>query len=234
MFSGPPSEYWPMCPSVRTTRWHGTRSGTGLWPSAVPTARTAAGWPISDGDPAVRPDLAAGDLERLEQTARSNSVRPRRSTSIFARRSPASRRAMALARRGGSASTRRTGRPKSRSKYGLERRRHRGALATDETPRPFQATKTSPIAVDSEAYRSARPTAARVAGRSVAGALVRRSAQGGLDAGQALIGVGGGRGHAIDSWRWSASTAARSNVMPRWTWALTVPSGRPRTWLISW
>ena len=36
-----------MVPSVRTTRWHGTMSGTGLWPSAVPTARTAFGRPIS-------------------------------------------------------------------------------------------------------------------------------------------------------------------------------------------
>src|SRR5258706_8050472 len=33
--------------SLRTTRWQGTTSGTGLWARAVPTARTAFGWPIS-------------------------------------------------------------------------------------------------------------------------------------------------------------------------------------------
>ena len=36
-----------MMPSVRITRWQGMMTGIGLLASAVPTARTAAGRPIS-------------------------------------------------------------------------------------------------------------------------------------------------------------------------------------------
>ena len=42
-----PPRYWPIVPSLRTTRWHGTTSGTGLLAQAVPTARTAAGRPAA-------------------------------------------------------------------------------------------------------------------------------------------------------------------------------------------
>ena len=34
-------------PSLRTTRWQGTRMGTGLVAQAVPTARTAPGLPAA-------------------------------------------------------------------------------------------------------------------------------------------------------------------------------------------
>ena len=65
LFAGPPSEYWPMDPSVRTTRWQGTMSGTGLWPSAVPTRPDRLGPADLGGDPAVWPDFTARDLEGL-------------------------------------------------------------------------------------------------------------------------------------------------------------------------
>lgn len=42
--AGPP-RYWPMEPSLRTTRWQGTTTGMGLWAQAEPAARTARGLP---------------------------------------------------------------------------------------------------------------------------------------------------------------------------------------------
>ena len=42
-----PPVYWPIWPPARSTRWHGTTTGTGLWPSAVPAARNAFGLPAS-------------------------------------------------------------------------------------------------------------------------------------------------------------------------------------------
>ena len=98
-------------PSVRTTRWHGTISGTGLWPSAVPTARTARGRPISAATQPYGRTSPRGISSALRQTSCSNGLWPRRSRSIRTRRSPPSRRAMASARRGGSASARKASRP---------------------------------------------------------------------------------------------------------------------------
>ena len=65
MFSGPPSEYWPIVPSERTTRWHGHDERHGV--VAEGRADRADGLRAADlgGDPAVRPDLAARDLEGL-------------------------------------------------------------------------------------------------------------------------------------------------------------------------
>ena len=42
-----PPRYWPMVPSERSTRWHGTMIGMGLVASAVPAARTALGLPAA-------------------------------------------------------------------------------------------------------------------------------------------------------------------------------------------
>ena len=44
-FMAAPPPYWPGLPSLRTTRWHGTTIGTGLWEQALAAARTAAGRP---------------------------------------------------------------------------------------------------------------------------------------------------------------------------------------------
>src|SRR5690606_20722610 len=46
-FASVPPRYWPMLPSLRTTRWHGTTTGTGLCEQALPTARTAFGLPAA-------------------------------------------------------------------------------------------------------------------------------------------------------------------------------------------
>src|SRR5579859_2017287 len=44
--SGPPSaEYCPIPPREGITRWQGITTMTGLWAQALPTARTAPGWP---------------------------------------------------------------------------------------------------------------------------------------------------------------------------------------------
>jgi len=44
--SGPP-RYSPVVPSLRTTRWHGTTSGSGLCEQALAAARTADGFPAA-------------------------------------------------------------------------------------------------------------------------------------------------------------------------------------------
>src|SRR6266403_396248 len=44
--SGPPT-YSPVVPSLRTTRWHGTTSGSGLCEQALAAARTADGFPAA-------------------------------------------------------------------------------------------------------------------------------------------------------------------------------------------
>ena len=44
--SGPP-RYSPKVPSLRTTRWHGRTSGSGLWEHALAAARTADGLPAA-------------------------------------------------------------------------------------------------------------------------------------------------------------------------------------------
>ena len=44
-FASTPPTYWPIDPSLRTTRWQGTTIGIGLVAHAVPTARTAFGLP---------------------------------------------------------------------------------------------------------------------------------------------------------------------------------------------
>jgi hypothetical protein len=46
-FASTPPTYWPIEPSLRTTRWQGTTTGMGLVAHAVPTARTAFGLPAA-------------------------------------------------------------------------------------------------------------------------------------------------------------------------------------------
>src|SRR5215213_11913971 len=46
-FSSAPNAYRPVLPSFLTTRWQGTRSGTGLFAITVPTAREAPALPAS-------------------------------------------------------------------------------------------------------------------------------------------------------------------------------------------
>src|SRR5215471_19979491 len=46
LFTSVPKRYPPRPPPVCSTRWQGTMMGTGFRPSAVPTARTARGWPM--------------------------------------------------------------------------------------------------------------------------------------------------------------------------------------------
>ncbi len=46
-FASMPPTYWPIEPSLRTTRWQGTTTGIGLVAHAVPTARTAFGLPTA-------------------------------------------------------------------------------------------------------------------------------------------------------------------------------------------
>ena len=65
-----------MCPSLRTTRWHGIRSGTGFFASADPAARTAPGWPISLAIQLYGRTSPGGISSAFISTARSNSERP--------------------------------------------------------------------------------------------------------------------------------------------------------------
>ena len=210
------------CRPIRTTRWHGTMSGTGLWPSAVPTARTALGRPISAAIQPYGRTSPRGMSRALRQTSRSKSVWPRRSRSMRTRRSPPSRRSIARARSAGSASRRE--RPGARSgPRGSRRTSRRTATPLDAAGRSRPRT-SGPIGESMRAIRSARPTSARTSGASGSGRGRGEVGHGGLQV--AVVG-----GHAVissRSSRFAVSNAVRNIARPRWTWALTVPSGRPR------
>ena len=174
LLSGPPRLYWPMLPSVRTTRWQGTMSGTGLCPRAVPTARTALGRPISAAIQPYGRTSPRGISSALVQTATSNSVRPRRSSGIRTRRSPARRRAMASASPAGRAAAREVRRP-LRASWRVTAAGPSSARSTSLTPRPFQATQSRPMGDSSGAMRSARPTSTRTSSATWAGAGTARA-----------------------------------------------------------
>ena len=170
-----------MWPSDRTTRWHGMSSGTGLWPSAVPTARTAAGWPISAAIQPYGRTSPRGIWSAFSRTARSNvgaaaqvDLDPGPAVAGETTRDRLGQRAAAARRHAGSAG-RADARTRPRTPVAS------WAVLTAETPRPFQATQTSPIALESGAYRSASPTATSVAGRSVDWGARAQVVQGGLD-----------------------------------------------------
>jgi hypothetical protein len=137
--AGPPIEYWPIAPSLRTTRWHGTTSGTGLWASAVPTARTAFGRPISAAIQPYGLTSPRGISRAFIQTMTSKAVWPRRSRGMVFRRSPARRLPIAAARRAGTAGAASMGRPTC-SRKRSSKAAGVAAVPTHDTPRPFQAT----------------------------------------------------------------------------------------------
>ena len=146
LFSGPPSEYWPIDPSVRTTRWQGTMSGTGLWPSAVPTARTALGRPISAATQPYGRTSPRGISSALRQTSCSKS-RVAAQVEVDAHPAVAGQPSLDLVgedRRQGVG----RGRPGGRSSRGggsAKASRSSVALSTRATPRPFQATNSGPM-----------------------------------------------------------------------------------------
>ena len=119
-------------------------SGTGLWPSAVPTARTAFGPADLGGDPAVRPDLAARDLEGLvPDVALEVGV----AAQVEVDPHPAVAGEPAVDGRGqasGSRSARMAG-PAGPGEVGRLERGVVGAASTVDTPSPFQATTSGPI-----------------------------------------------------------------------------------------
>ena len=197
LLPGPPSEYWPIVPSVRTTRWQGTMSGTGLWPSAVPTARTALGRPISAAIQPYGRTSPWGISSAFCQTSRSKSVWPRRSRSMRTRRSPSSRRAMAVGqprrnavRRGyaGRPVRARCGAPRTRRRpLGRHRPRHAQPVpGHDERP---------DRRVDRGRTGRPGPTSTSTAGGGSAGGRRGQAGQRGLDRRRRV------RGHAVISSR---------------------------------
>ena len=78
------------------------------------------------------------------------------------------------------------------------------------------------------AKRSTRPTSARTVGRRVGGAATGSSVSA-----VSMCRSGWSCGQLLGGERASASTIVRNSAMPRWTWALTVPSGRPRAAAVS-
>ena len=176
------------------------------------------------GDPAVRPDLAARDLEGLaaRRRARSRCGRAGRGRCGPAGRR-SSRRAMAVARRSGTRSTGCAGRPVrarwfasnvASSRRGLDGRDAQPVPGHDERP-------------------DRRVEAGVAIGQADVGQHVRGEAGGSrhAEAGQRRLQGSIVGGHAVissRSCRWAASSAVRNNARPRWTCALTVPSGRSR------
>ena len=63
-----------MVPSLRTTRWQGTTTGTGLWAQAEPTARTAAGLPDAAATAGVAGGGAVGDVAQVIEHRAAEAV----------------------------------------------------------------------------------------------------------------------------------------------------------------
>src|SRR5438270_5295587 len=125
--------------------------GIGLCASAVPTARTASGLPISRATHPYGRTSPRRISSVLCSTACANGVNPRRSN--FRRRLPFSWSAI-LAVRSAGGSTRTSRRPTAR-------RNHSSNFAADsqriaaETPTSLHATYTGPSTVSNTAYESA-------------------------------------------------------------------------------
>src|SRR5712691_1226621 len=160
-----------MTPSARTTRWHGMKYGIGLFASAVPTARTADGCPISRATQLYGRTCPYGISRALRSTACSNSVSPRRSKRRV--RLPLSSSVMRCAMSTGGVPGRK-GRRTSARKYSSNSCAERERAAAD-TPLRFHATNTAPITVSNRAYSSARPAPAKTRSASPAGAFTSPS-----------------------------------------------------------
>ena len=143
------------------------------------------------------------------------------------RRSPASRRATASARCGGSASARIVRRPERASWRARARRRsaalHLGhAAPVPGDPQRADGGREGRHAVDEADLDQ------HVVGDVGAGPATARTARApGASSGSGAAGSGDA-GHAVSSSSSVPVIAARSSARPRWTWALSVPSGRPR------
>src|SRR5450759_32755 len=149
----------------------GMKVGIGLLASAVPTARTAAGRPISRATHPYGRTSPRGISRVLRSTACSNEVRPRRSNRIRWR--PCSSSSILTARScGGSAahSCRPTSLRNQSSNSAAEAER-----AAADTPCRFHATYTVPSTVSKRAYESVIPTWASRRSANPAGAFTSPS-----------------------------------------------------------
>src|SRR5262245_40143500 len=172
--SGPPALYSPRPPSERSTRWQGISSGIGLWPSAVPTARTARGRPISRAtQPYVRTS-PRGISSVLSRTSRSNGLRAARSKRRRRPR-PASASVSWTASRSGRAA-RATDRPNRRANH-RSKSSPPPAQRSADTPSPLHATCAGRTGVSTRANQSVAPgrtpAAARTRSTNPSGAWTR-------------------------------------------------------------
>src|SRR5206468_179261 len=79
-------------------RWHGTMTGTGLAPSALPTARAARGWPTRRASAAYESTSPNGMRRASASTRAWNSPTPAR-RATRARAAPRARRTPRASRR---------------------------------------------------------------------------------------------------------------------------------------
>src|SRR5690348_16545929 len=143
----------------------------GLLASAVPTARTAAGWPISRAIHPYGRTSPRRISSVLRSTACEKGVSPRRSNCI--RRLPSSWSWILSARSAGG-STRTSARPTSRPNHASNSAADGARIAAD-TPSRFHATYTGPSTVSKSAYESATPAAASTRSANPAGAFTSPS-----------------------------------------------------------
>src|SRR5438034_5398294 len=145
--------------------------GIGLLASAVPTARTAAGCPISRAIQPYGRTWPRGISSVLCSTCCENDVRPRRSNRR--RRFPLSWSSILRARSAGG-STRTSLRPTSLRNQSSNSAADLLRIAA-ETPSRFQATYTGPRTVSNTAYESAVPACASTRSANPEGAFTSPS-----------------------------------------------------------
>src|SRR6202011_1542301 len=144
-------------------RWHGISSGTGLRPSALPTARVASGAPSSRAPPRYGRALPRPTSAALRSTRCSNGEQSRRSTGTSTS-SPCSRARAAVAIE--SSSTAGTQQRAKRSAYHASKVCSSDATRTADTPQSLHATNTAPSTLCAVVYRSSPQPANTLAVKS--------------------------------------------------------------------
>ncbi len=227
MLPGPPRLYWPIVPSVRTTRWQGTISGTGLWPKRGPDSAHRLRPADLGRDPAVWPDLAPRDLQRLRPDGHLELGPAAEVQGDADPPLPGEAPRDGVQTGAGAATWRRTSGGRC-ARRGAARPRGRRAPAPPRTRRarsrrPRASPAGSRWAPSGRRARSRRGRRRR-AWAGLRTAIVREAARRVVGEGSEIRAV-----HAVCSSSSVPAAAARSIASPRETWAFSVPSGRPST-----
>src|SRR5690242_745809 len=175
-FTAGPKTYSPIASSAATTRWQGTRSGTGLFARVVRTASAARGRFTSAASHAYVRTWPRAISHVFSRTRRWNSVSAPKSSATRALRSPASPRFnLSTTSAGGFGS--RIGIVLNRFSCHVTNAASLSTNRTASTPSRPYATNASPIFVGTLTYAIAMPRLASTSGRADFDTLAARDSR---------------------------------------------------------